>query len=231
MKKLLSLLLCVLLLTALLTACGDDRQAKDTSQSHVPSQPDSVDETDRVLTSTVPSISTTPHSNHNHGTTTGDQVKYQIYTNADKTYRLVFRDIAGKMVAEFNNIAYHPVQEAIDAAKGIYELGWATGNGPSDFYCVYYNVHTGEVSQLFHAPRGTDGMRIAYGSEDQTKILVRDLFSSGSFYKEYPLENAYTQGEYIIIGSHLSADKKMVVVSYITDENGTTKRASIPLYE
>lgn len=193
-----------------------------------------------------------PHAGHNHGSDLGDghyegdghdhghsnttgananaKVKYQIYTNADKTYRLTFRDTAGKAVAEFNNIAKQPMKETVDADKGVYSLGWASGSGPNDFYCVYYNEKTGQVSDQFHAPRGTDGGRVAYGSEDQTKVIVQDLFSKSAYYKEYTLNAPSTTADNIIVGGKLQSDKKTVVISYV-DTDGKTRHANFKLYE
>ena len=243
MKKLFSLLLCVFLLTAMLAACGDDTESKkkdepslEDIESSLSSQVDALNSLNSSLHTTAPSMHGHPAitaPTHNHPTTPAadDKVKYQLYTNADKTYRLVFRDTAGTVVAEFDKIPRQPFKEPINADKGIYELGWATGSGPSDFYCVYYSVKTGAVSQLFHAPRGTDGVRIAYGSEDQTKIIVKDVFPSGSYYKEHVLEGAYTGAEVIIRGGKLHADKKTVVISYVINEKGEQRHAAISLYD
>lgn len=236
MKKLLPLLLCLCLLIATLTACGDDSKKEDQKDSGKSTVTTTQNDSTATTTPATPTISTTPstsHADHDHGSTTpsDEQVKYQLYTNADKTYRVVFRDAAGKSVAEFDKIAKLPLKSVVNAEKGIYELGWATGDGPSDFYCVYYNVNTGAVSKLFHAPRGTDGVRIAYGSEDQTKIIVQDVFSSGSYYKEHLLEGAYTAAKNIIIGGSLQVDKKTVVIAYVTDAEGATQHTMIGLYE
>lgn len=225
MKKLIPLLLCLCLLTATLTACGEDSKKEDKKDSGKPTV--TTAQNDGTAAPTTPSTS---HADHDHGTTDG-QVKYQLYTNADKTYRVVFLDANGKSVAEFDKLTKLPIKSVVNAEKGIYELGWATGNGPSDFCCVYYNVNTGAVSKLFRAPRGTDGVRIAYGSEDQTKIIVQDVFSSGSYYKEHPLEGAYTAAKDIIIGGNLQVDKKTVVIAYVTDAEGATQHTMIGLYE
>ena len=196
-----------------------------------------------------------PHAGHNHGSDLGDghyegdghdhghsnttgananaKVKYQMYKNADGTYRLAFRDSAGKTVAEFNNIK---VKNSILPAKAIsnnpdvYELGWASGSGPNDFYCVYYNEKTGQVSEQFHAPRGTDGGRVAYGSEDQTKVIVQDLFSKSAYYKEYTLNAPSTTADNIIMSGKLQSDKNTVVISYV-DTDGKTRHANFKLYE
>ena len=172
---------------------------------------------------------------HDHGATqannSGAKVKHQIYSNADKTYRLVFRDNAGKVVAEYDKIAKLPLEETIDKNQGIYELGWATGSGANDFVCVYYNEKTGQVSDKFVAPRGTDGVRIAYGSEDQTKIIVQDLFNKDAYYKEYTLANAVKKNGDIIVGGKLQVDNKTVVISYNSSESDATAHTTIKLYE
>lgn len=177
-----------------------------------------------------------PHAGHDHGTTstnTDAKVKYQLYTNADKTYRLVIRDNKGVALFEADKLPKAPIKDTVDAEKGVYELGWATDNGANDFECVYYNEKTGQVSKQFHAPRGTDGVRIAYGSEDQTKIIVQDLFNKDSYYKEHVLEGAYTDAKDIIISGKLQADKKTVLVSYRIGPDAKTdsRHATIHLYE
>lgn len=173
-----------------------------------------------------------PHAGHNHDSqSAAAKVKYQLYTNADKTFRLAFLDTAGKVVAEFDKLSKAPIKETVDADKGIYTLGWANGDGPNDYEQVYYNEKTGQVSAKFRAPRGTDGVRIAYGSEDQTKVIVEDLFDSQAYHQEYTLEGAMPNknGE-IILGGKLHTDKKTVLVSYVADKDGSTRYADINLY-
>jgi len=196
-----------------------------------------------------------PHAGHDHGSELGDghyegdghdhsgtgstadsdtKVKYQLYTNADKTSRLVFRDDAGQTIVEFDNLQIpegkKPIVETVDADKGVYELGWATGNGANEFECVYYNVKTGQVSDKFIAPRGTDGVRVAYGSADQTKVVVQDLFDKDAYSKEYALEEPYAGEGDVITGGRLQDDKKTVVISY-KDKDGASRHTIVKLYE
>lgn len=169
---------------------------------------------------------------HGHAATNSDKVRYQLYTNADKTYRAVLRDANGQSVAEFDKLTKQPIKATVDADKGIYELGWATGDGPSDFECVYYNVKTGQVSQKFHAPHGTDGVRIAYGNEDETKIIVQDVFNKQNYYREHALSKPTPNEKgYIIVGGTMKSDKKAVSVSYYTEGDTKPKQVIIPLYE
>lgn len=187
-----------------------------------------------------------PHAGHDHGTANGGhyegdghdhgtsdanaKVKYSVYTNADKTFHLVIRDQKNAVVFEVDKLEKAPIPATIDEEKGIHELGWATGTGPNDFACVYYNEKTGQVSGQFVAPRGTDGVRIAYGSEDQTKVIVQDVFNKDTYYKEYTLANAVEKNGNIIVGGKLQVDKKTVVISYNSSEKDATEHTSINLY-
>lgn len=158
------------------------------------------------------------------------KVKYHVYTNADTTYHLVIRDSKNAILFEADKLPKIPVRSAVNEEAGVYELGWATGTGANDFECVYYNEQTGQVSQQFHAPRGTDGVRIVYGSEDQTKAIAQDLFDETVYRKEYTLEGAYSKDGTIIIGGSLQSDNKTVVVSYYINAEGQTHRAYVDMY-
>lgn len=165
---------------------------------------------------------------HSHGAASTDKVKYQTYTNADKTYRVVFRDNAGKAVAEFDKIAKQPIRETINADEGIYELSWSSNGGPNDYEAIYYNVKTGQVSQQFHAPRGTNGVRIAYGNEDQTKIIVQDIFNKKDC-KEYALSNPTPdENGDIIVGGAMKDGNKSVMITYYS-EDLKEKKITVPL--
>ena len=197
-------------------------------------------------------VVTDPHAGHNHGSELGDghyegdghnhgttantdaKVKYQLYQDEGGTYRLVFRDNAGKTLAEHKGLTKQPIKTTVDEAKGVYELGWATDNGPNDFECVYYNEKTGQVSDKFVAPRGTDGVRIAYGSADQKSVIVQDLFDSNGYHKEYALQTptANKDGD-IITGGTLQGNKKAVTISYLAgpDAKKDNRHIIINLYE
>lgn len=179
-----------------------------------------------------------PHAghNHNHNNSSAAKVRYQIYNTANNTYRLAILNAQGNVVFEKGNLERAPMKETVDEAKGIYSLSWAlykdpAKNGPNDFETIYYNEKTGAVSQLFVAPRACDGVRVAYGSTNQTKVIVQDVFNKKVYYKEYPLPNPYTKGKDIIVGGRLHDNKKTAVISYITNEKGQTGHLSVKLYE
>lgn len=183
-----------------------------------------------------------PHAGHNHAagedcnvTTTGHNdsetgvLNYRVYTNADKTYRVTVVDAKNKVVFEQDKLYNAPVKE--DMGNDIFALGWATGTGPNDFSQIFCNKKTGAVSQEFFAPKGYDGVRVAYPNKDQTKIIVQDIFDKDAYYKEYTLESTFRKDGEIVVGGKLHTDKKTVTVSYYTDEKGTLRQAAIKLYE
>ena len=167
---------------------------------------------------------------HDHGTTDNatEVVSNRVYTNSDGTYRLQVVDKNNKVLFEKDKLYNSPVKETV--SESIATLGWATGTGANDFEHIYYNTKTGAVSELFYAPRGCDGKRVAYASADQTKIIVQDVFNKNVYYKEYTLEGAYTGGDYVIRSGVLQSSKKSVTIYYKTDANKETS-VSIPLYE
>ena len=171
---------------------------------------------------------------HDHGTNSStssdstDKTKFRYYTNADKTYRVQVLN-NNKVVFEKDKLANIPMKKDIN--DSIAELSWATGKGPNDFEAIYWNKQTGKVTQLFWAPRGTDGVRIAYGSEDQTKVVVQDLFDKTAYCKEHALKAPETDknGD-IIVGGRLHENKKTVIISYNSTETESTAHATIELY-
>lgn len=173
-----------------------------------------------------------PHAGHDHGTTKKPDtgvLTYNVYSNADKTYRVVVRDAAKKTVFERDKMYNAPIKE--DLSEDLFTLSWATDKGPNDFEYIFCNKKTGAVSQAFRGAHGFDGVRVAYPSDDETTIIVQDIFDKKVYYKEYPLKDAYTEGKYVVVGGKLQADKKTVRFSYIVDEKGSTRQAVIKLYE
>lgn len=168
------------------------------------------------------------HGSDGHSTST-DKVKYRYYTNEDKTYRVQVLNDKNQVVFEKDKLTNVPIKK--DLNDTIVELGWATGSGANDFDAIYWNKKTGEVTELFWAPRGTDGVRIAYPSEDQTKVIVQDLFDKNAYYKEYTLENATEQSGNIIVGGKLNESNKTVLISYNSSKSETTVHLTVKLYD
>ena len=165
---------------------------------------------------------------HNHGATTANgALNYRVYTNADKTYTLSVVDANNKELFKQDNLVNAPLKDEV--TDDIFSLGWATGTGPNDFVHIFCNNKTGAVSREFVAPRGFDGVRIAYPNEDQTKIIVENIFND-KYHKEYDLENAHSKNGDVIVGGKLRTDKKTVLVTYYGDDEGNTVQSLIQLY-
>lgn len=226
MKKLLSLLLCLLLLTATLTACGDDNQ-KDTNDDAVISTT-ADPHAGHNHASSNPTIATTATGSHDTSQTTNDLL-YRYYTNADKTYRVQIISKDNKVLFERDGLINVPFKEEVSAS--VISLSWATGQGPNDYEAIYWNKETATLSEAFWAPRGCDGVRIAYPSADQTKILVQDLFSKDAYYKEYALTNAVKKNGDVIVGGRLHENKKTVIISYNSSETDASAHMTLNLYD
>ena len=196
-----------------------------------------------------------PHAGHNHGDETNTNqthsaddghdhgnegnantnntaertgvLTYRAYTNADKTRCVQIVDENNKVLFEKDKIHNGPFEESV--SDDVFCLSWATGTGPNDFEAIFWNKKTGQLSTLFWAPRGFNGERVAYPSEDQTTIIVQDIFNKGTFQKTYDLPNAYTGGDDVIVGGTLRADKQSVSVTFLVDDQGNTTQAIIPL--
>ena len=172
---------------------------------------------------------------HDHGSdghtnsTSTDKVKYRYYTNEDKTYRVQVLNDKNQVVFEKDKLTNVPIKK--DLNDTIVELGWATGSGANDFESIYWNKKTGNISQLFWAPRGTDGVRIAYPNEDQTKIIVQDLFDKDVYCKEYELKNAAEKNGNVITGGKLHDNKKTVIIAYNSSETESSAHMTVNLYE
>lgn len=175
-----------------------------------------------------------PHAGHNHGADEESNantgvLSHRVYANADKTYRVQVVNKQNQVVFEKDKLYNTPIREDISADFA--SLGWATGKGTNDFEHIFWNTKTGATSAVFYAPRVYDGVRVAYSSADQTKIIVQDIFNKTAYYKEYPLTGVYTKGTTIIQSGKVQADKKSVRITYVTDEKGSTHQVVIPLYE
>ena len=223
MKKLLSLFLGALLLTATLAGCGDDTKKEDKSPD-VSSQPKtSATQSELPSTQATQTTQTTPDDVASH------DLIYTFYTNEDNTYRVQVLDANNNVLFEKDKLSNRPIKAEINDT--ITELAWATGNGPSDFEAVYWDKKAGKLTQVFLAPRGTDGVRIAYTSADETKIIVQDLFDKSVYYKEHKLENATKKNGNIISGGRLHENNKTVIISYHSSDADTPTHITISLYD
>lgn len=172
---------------------------------------------------------------HNHGATnagtSGSKLRYQLYKSGD-TYSYAIYGAKNELLLKKDKLPMEPVKmPANDSLTLVYfksnEQGYTVGE------TVYCDEKNGRISDAFHGAIDTDGVRVAYCNADDTAVIVQDLFDKKTYYKEYPLANVYTDGDYSIANGKLHADKKTVTVSYLIGPNPTTDTRSItiPLYE
>ena len=173
---------------------------------------------------------------HDHGTAStaghshGSTLRYQSYVNADKTYSYAIYNSKGAELVKKDKLTYEGKKLAVtgDLTEVYFQTaksGFASGES------IFCDEKNERVSEAFHGVLGCDGTRVAYCSEDDTKVIVQDLFDKEAYYKEYDLPNVYKNGTQTITNGQLSADKKTVNVTYtVNEEKGTASRA-IKLYE
>ena len=167
--------------------------------------------------------------NHGHGNTTGN-VRYEVYTNADKTYSDAIYNSKNELLLKRDSLPYRPYKtKDASGLSLIYcqtaEYGYTSGD------TIFCNEDKQVLSDVFHGVLATDGVRVAYCSADDTKVLVQDIFNKKVYYKEYDLPNVVENGYSTVQHAVSRADKKTVTVTYTNDKEGNTVRYPIKLYE
>lgn len=201
-----------------------------------------------------------PHAGHNHGdlpeghydgdghdhgtpstkptTAANPNAKVTIdkpVANGDGTYRLTVRDEKGSPLFSKDKFYGALSNQPMDKDAGIYELCWCTidkdHSTANTYESLYYNEKTGAISEVFYAPKASDGYRVAYPSSDQTKIIVQDIFDKNVYYKEYVLEGAVAKNGEIITSSFkaINESSNRATITYYVAE-GKTKTVQIPVY-
>lgn len=172
---------------------------------------------------------------HNHGTTTAKVKIDQPVANGDGSYRVTVRNEKGSPVFSQDKFYGALSDLPMDKDAGIYELSWCTTDvdhsTANTYEALYYNANTGAISEVFYAPKASDGHRVVYPSSDQTKVIVQDIFDKTAYYKEYTLEGAVAKNGEIITSSfmQISEDSKQAKITYrLADDE--TKTIHIPVY-
>ena len=166
---------------------------------------------------------------HSSAADTSTPLRYQSYTNADKTYSYAIYNSKGVELVKLDKLPYAGKKLTDAGMPMVYfqtaEAGFTSGNS------IYCDEKNQRVSAAFHGVLGCDGVRVAYCSEDDTKVIVQDLFDKKAYYKEYDLPNVYENGTQTVTNGKLSADKKSVTVTYAVNKEGGTNNHTIKLYE
>ncbi len=168
---------------------------------------------------------------HNHGnsaaTGTG-KLRYQTYNSADG-HGIGIYNSKNELLLEKKGMPFAPIRQKEGDLTLVYFT--ISRNGFTNGVSIYCDDEGQRVSDAFHGVLATDGTRVAYCSDDDTTIIVQDLFDKKAYYKEYPLPGVFQNGDQTIQNGKVSSDKKSVTVTYVTDEKGNPRNYSIKLYE
>lgn len=170
---------------------------------------------------------------HNHGnssTNSSDsKLRYQLYRSGD-TFTYAIYNADNQLLLKKENLELEPIKMAADnGLTQVYFRSKATGFTVGE--TIYCDEKNGRISDAFHGEIGSDGVRVAYCSADDTTIIVQDLFDKNVYYKEYPLTNPYTGGKDIIKNGSYKTDTQIVAVSYLANDGTETRTMTVPMYE
>lgn len=174
------------------------------------------------------------HPAGSHGSTDTSALRFQPYTNTDGTYGFAVYNSKNVLLTKQDKLPYAPYQDTEDSSgySVIYcKTAAPTEGGYTSGLSIYCDEKNQRVSDALHGVLATDGTRVAYCSEDDTTVIVQDLFDKNAYCKEYPLPNVVKNGNQTVKHARLSADSKTVMVTYTIDEEGLTANHSIKLYE
>ena len=179
----------------------------------------------------IGSHDTAPTDAHGHPAGShGSTLRYQSYANADKTYSYAIYNSKGAELLKKDKLTFEG--KKLSTTGDLTEVYFQTAaSGFTSGESVFCDEKNERVSEAFHGVLGRDGTRVAYCSDDDTKVIVQDIFDKKSYYKEYPLNDVVNNGYSTVQNATLSQDKKSVSVTYTIDEEGGTRRATIYLHE
>lgn len=185
-----------------------------------------------------------PHAGHNHDTEATDTnatdanvhnheepaiMRLNYEDEAGGTFALVIKDCKGEVILNKKGLTKKAISNQV--TNGIVELTWVTSNNPGGYESLYINRLTCQVSDVIVGEQTTDGNRIVYSEikDGKLNVIVRDLFNKGGYNKVTVIEDAYTKGEYTVLGT--VKVKEQVNVSYLTDKDGGHRIMAFDLYE
>lgn len=170
----------------------------------------------------------TDEHGHDHGSHGGVSMAYT--QEADGTYTLMVTDGDGHVLHTQPGLAGTAVSTQI--TDTVVELSWVINNHPGGYQCLYVDREGGRVSDMIVGEQATDGNRIVCCEvkDGKLNVTVRDLFDAEGYSKVTVIDDAYTAGEYTVLGA-VKYTKDQVNVSYLTDKNGGHRITTFSLYE
>jgi len=214
-------LLCAVLLlgTVALTGCGGEKPAAGTDDHAGHNHgTEAQDHTDH------------DHAGHNHEHKESAAMSLAYEEEKGGTFTLIVKDCDGNEVCKKTGLAKKAASTQV--TPDVVELYWVTSTLPGGYESLYIDIKGCRVSDLIVGEQATDGNRIVYTEikDGKLSVIVRDLFDKDGYNKVTEIKDAYTGGEYTVIGA-IKYGENQVNVSYLTDKDGGHRIQAFDLYE
>lgn len=224
-------LLCavVLLSTFALTGCGSEEPAGEQSATGDDAHAghNHGDETP----STAPTNQNQEqNSNQKHDHEEPSNMRLAYEEEKGGTFALVIKDCKGNLVLEKKGLAKKALSRQIN--DYVVCLSWVLNSNPGGYESLYIDRKTCRVSDTIVGEQATDGNRIVCTEikDGVLNVTVRDLFDKNGYSKTTEVKEAYTKGDYTVLGAVMMKNDQ-VNISYLTDKDGAHRIKAFDLYE
>ena len=216
LRKGLALLCGILLIaTTLLSGCASE-----------PAEEGHNHETPAATTGTSQAPTDPAEKGHNHKKPTAVNIEYAA--TGDK-YTLTIKDCKDNTLFTKEGLTQKGLSETI--SDSVFSISWVLNNNPGGYETIYIDRLNCRVSDVISGEQATDGTRLLYAVEKDGAVtaVVCDLFDKDGFRQETPLSDAYTKGDYVVLGARLVKDHN-ATVTYLTDAEGGRRSVVCDLY-
>ncbi len=164
---------------------------------------------------------------HNHTVAVGLAVSYK--DESDGTLTCTVADCQGKVLFTKKGLTTKCATEAV--SNSVFSLSWLVNNNPGGYESVYFDRLNCLVSEVYAGEQASDGTRLIYTEtkDGKVNVMIRDLFNTDGFCEAYALEDAYTGGDYTVLGAQVT-DNKSGKISYLVDGEGAHRLIEYNLY-
>ena len=110
-----------------------------------------------------------------------------VSRNSNRTYSCEIKDFEGNVIHTVDNIPKEPETERVSDA--VVKVSSQGGTGLSTQWTQYFNVLTGEKSDVFYYVLCERSGKVIYADfeDGKSRIIVQDIFDKDAFYKVCPI--------------------------------------------
>ena len=154
------------------------------------------------------------------------QAAYSVFQNEDQTYSYKIFDRTGGVLFGDDRCAQEPrIEKQTDH---VYSVTVQAGTGLSTNWAVFCDVENSRVSETFHYVLMTQGDYVIYATREneQTSIVVENVFDKAAYCKAYPLSGCSAVAGDVVLGAQ-PAGEGTAEVTYLTGDDYTQATLTI----